>query len=213
MVYLATLHGIQSDIPDFEIILRWKKRMRETGRYFCKYTMYYILSQPSGNGKIWSLPRRWVELHPYTVLEQTLRDSRTGKPGVLQSTGSQRVRHYLVTEQHSLELPLVLWPSHYLWKARYLQSKLKDTCSAHSLLPFQLSTTLSISTCCTEPWRMDAFEPWCWRRLLRITSTARRSNQSILKKINPEYSLGGLMLKLKLQYLGHLIKRTNSLKN
>ena len=62
-----------------------------------------------------------------------------------------------------------------------------------------------------EHWRTDAFELWCWRRLLRVPWTARRSNQSILKKINPEYSLEGLMLKLKLQYFGHLMWRTDSL--
>ena len=59
--------------------------------------------------------------------------------------------------------------------------------------------------------RIDAFELWCWRRLLRIPWTARRSNQSILKEISPEYSLEELMLKLKLQYFGHLMRRTNSL--
>ena len=58
---------------------------------------------------------------------------------------------------------------------------------------------------------MDAFELWCWRRLLRVPWTARRSNQSILKEISPEYSLEGLMLKLKLQSFGHLIQRTDSL--
>ena len=58
---------------------------------------------------------------------------------------------------------------------------------------------------------MDAFKLWCWRRLLRVPWTERRSNQSILKRLNPEYSLEGLMLKLKLQYFGHLIRRTNSL--
>ena len=58
--------------------------------------------------------------------------------------------------------------------------------------------------------RIDAFELWCWRRLLRISWTARRSNQSILKEISPEYSLEGLMLKLKLQYFGHLIRITDS---
>ena len=62
-----------------------------------------------------------------------------------------------------------------------------------------------------ERWRIDAFELWCWRRLLRVPWTARRSNQSILKKISPEYSLEGLMLKLKLQYFGHLMQRTDSL--
>ena len=61
----------------------------------------------------------------------------------------------------------------------------------------------------TEHWRIDAFELWCWRRLLRVPWTARRSKQSILKEINPEYSLGGLMLKLKLQYFGHLMQRAN----
>ena len=57
----------------------------------------------------------------------------------------------------------------------------------------------------------DAFELWCWRRLLRFPWIARRSNQSILKEISPEYSLEGLMLKLKLQYFGHLMQRTDSL--
>ena len=61
-----------------------------------------------------------------------------------------------------------------------------------------------------ERWRNDAFELWCWRRLLRVPRTARRSNQSILKKISPEYSLEGLMLKLKRQYFGHLMRRTDS---
>ena len=59
--------------------------------------------------------------------------------------------------------------------------------------------------------RNDAFELWCWRRLLRVPWTARRSNQSILKEISPEYSLEGPMLKLKLQYFGHLMRRANSL--
>ena len=58
--------------------------------------------------------------------------------------------------------------------------------------------------------RIDAFEMWCWRRLLRVPWTARRSNQSILKEISPECSLEGLMLKLKLQYFGHLMRRTDS---
>ena len=62
-----------------------------------------------------------------------------------------------------------------------------------------------------EHRRIDGFELWCWRRLLRVPWTARRSNQSILKEISPEYSLEGLMLKLKLQYFGHLMQRTDSL--
>ena len=62
-----------------------------------------------------------------------------------------------------------------------------------------------------EHQRIDAFELWCWRRLLRVPWTARRSNQSILKEISPEYSLKALMLKLKLRYFGHLMQRTDSL--
>ena len=63
----------------------------------------------------------------------------------------------------------------------------------------------------TEYQRNDAFELWCWRRLLRVPQTARRSNQSILKEISPECSFKGLMLKLKLQYFGHLMQRADSL--
>ena len=76
-----------------------------------------------------------------------------------------------------------------------------------------------IVVCGCESWtiktaegrRIDAFELWCWRRLLRVPWTTRRSNQSILKEISPEYSLEGLMLKLKLQYFGHQMQRANSL--
>ena len=63
----------------------------------------------------------------------------------------------------------------------------------------------------TERGRTDAFELWCWRRLLRVPWTIRRSNQSILKEISPEYSLEGLMLRLKFQYFGHLMRRADSL--
>ena len=76
----------------------------------------------------------------------------------------------------------------------------------------------SVVMCGCESWaikkaegqRIDAFELWCWRRLLRVPWTARRSNQSILKEISPEYLLEGLMLKQKLQYFGHLMRRTDS---
>ena len=68
------------------------------------------------------------------------------------------------------------------------------------------SWTIKIAEC----RRIDAFELWCWRRLLRVPWTARRSDQSMLKEISPEYTLEGLMLKLKLQYFGHLMQRTNS---
>ena len=69
------------------------------------------------------------------------------------------------------------------------------------------SWTIKMADC----WRIDAFELWCWRRLLRVPWTARRSNQSILKEINPEYSLERLMVKLRFQYFGHLMRRADSL--
>ena len=90
-----------------------------------------------------------------------------GEPGVLQSMGSQRVRHDWVTD--------LIWSDLNLCR------------------------------------RIDAFELWCWRRLLRVPWTARRSNKSILKEISPGCSLEGLMLKLKLQYFGHLMRRVDSL--
>ena len=114
--------------------------------------------------------------------------------------------------------------------------KLKDTCTLEEKLwptrqhikkqrhyfankgPSSQSCGFSMHEC--ESWtikkaehrRIDAFELWCWRRLLRVPWTARRSNQSILKEISPEYSLEGLMLKLKLQYFGHLMGRVDSWK-
>ena len=72
----------------------------------------------------------------------------------------------------------------------------------------QMSIAVSIKK--AEHRKIDAFELWCWRRLLRFPWAARRSNQSILKEISPEYSLGGLTLKLKLQYFGPLMRRTDS---
>ena len=82
-----------------------------------------------------------------------------------------------------------------------------------------IAMVFPVVMCGCESWtikkaecqRIDAFELWCWRRLLRVPWTVRRSNQSILMEISPEYSLEGLMLKLKLQYSGHLMRRTDSL--
>ena len=79
------------------------------------------------------------------------------------------------------------------------------------VLPVVMYGCESWTTKKTEHQRINAFDLWCWRRLLRVLWTARRSNQSILKEISPEYSLEGLMVMLKLQYFGHLIGRTDSL--
>ena len=91
--------------------------------------------------------------------------------------------------------------------------KLKDTCSLEEkpVFPVVMSGCESWTIKKAEHWRIDPFELSCWRRLLRASWTARRSNQSILKEINPEYLLEGLMLKLKLEHFGHLMWRANSL--
>ena len=82
--------------------------------------------------------------------------------------------------------------------------------SKHLLISWLQSPAAVILESKKEHQRMNAFELWCWRRLLRVSWTARRSNQSILREISPEYSLEGLMLKLKLRYFGHLMQRTDS---
>ena len=128
----------------------------------------------------------------------------------------------------------------FFWAPKSLQMvtaamKLKDTCSLTILDSILKSRDITLPTkvhlvkamvfpvviygC--ESWtvkkaerqRINAFELWCWRRPLRVPWTARRSSQSILKEINPEYSLEGLMLKLNLQYFGHLMRRASSLEN
>ena len=101
-------------------------------------------------------------------------------------------------------------PRQYIKKQRHYFA---DKC------PYSQSYSFSGSRDGCESWtikkaerqRIDAFELWCWRRLLRVPWTAKRSNQSILKEISPEYSLEGLMLKLKCQYFDHLMQRANSL--
>ena len=89
--------------------------------------------------------------------------------------------------------------------------------NVHLVMAIVLQVVMYGCESCTikkpEHQRIDAFELWCWRRLLRVPWTARRSNQSILKEISPEYSLEGLMQKLKLQYFGHLMCRADSLEN
>ena len=128
------------------------------------------------------------------------------------------------------------WQTLFSWALKSLQvvtaaMKLKDTCSWKKRILKSRDIILPTKVCLVkavvslvvmygcESWtikkaehrRIDPFELWCWRRVLRVPWTARRSNQSILKEISPEYSLEGLMLKLKLQYFGHLIRRPDSL--
>ena len=97
------------------------------------------------------------------------------------------------------------------WKSRDITLPTKVCLAKAMVFPVVMYGCESWTVKKAECWRIDAFELWCWRRLLRVPWTARRSNQSILKEISPEYLLEGLMLKLKLQYFSHLMQRTDSL--
>ena len=110
----------------------------------------------------------------------------------------------------------------HLLLGRKVMTNLDSILKSRNILPTKVclfkAMVFSVVMYGCESWtikaecgRIDAFELWCWRRLLRVPWTARRSNQPILKEISPEYSLEGLMLKLKLQYFGHLMQRANSL--
>ena len=125
-----------------------------------------------------------------------------GEPGRLLSMGWHRVGHnwsYLAVAADSL------------LKSRDITLPTKVHLIKAMVFPVVIYGCESWTIKKAERWRIDAFELWCWWRLLRVTWTGRRSNQSILKKISPEYSLEGLMLKLVLQYFGHLMGRTDSL--
>ena len=98
-----------------------------------------------------------------------------------------------------------------IWKSRDITLPTKVRLVKAMVFPVVMYGYESWTIKKAEHRRIAAFELWCWRRLLRVLWTARRSNQSILKEINPEYSLEGLMLKLKLQYFGQLVQRTDSL--
>ena len=105
---------------------------------------------------------------------------------------------------HEIEKMLAPWKESYDQPRQHIKNQTL-LCQQRSVLWRLLYGCESWTIKKVEHWRIDAFEQWCWRRLLRVPWTARRSNQSILKEISPEYSLEGLMLKLKLQYFGHLM--------
>ena len=98
-----------------------------------------------------------------------------------------------------------------IFKSRHITLQTKVRLVKAMVFPVVMYGCESWTVKKAEHWRTDAFELWCWRRLLRVSWTAKRSKQSILKEINPEYLLEGLMLKLKLQYFGHLMRITDSL--
>ena len=102
-------------------------------------------------------------------------------------------------------------PRQHIKKQRHYFANKGPSSQSYGFFPVVMYGCESWTIKKAEHQRIDAFELWCWRRLLRVPWTARRSNQSILKEISPEYSLEGLILKLKLQYFGHLMRRADSL--
>ena len=125
----------------------------------------------------------------------------TGRPGVLRFMGSQRVGHNWSN----------LAAADSILKSRDISLPTKLCLVKAMVFPVVMYGCESWTVKKAEHQRIDAFEPWCWRRLLRVPWTARRSIQSILKEISPGCFLKGLMLKLKLQYFGHLMQRVDSL--
>ena len=114
------------------------------------------------------------------------------------------------TKRHLLLGRKVMTKLHSIFKSRDITLPTKVHLVKAMVFPVVMYRCESWTVKKAEHRRIDAFELWCWRRLLGVPWTARRSNQSILKEISPEYSLEGLMLKLKLQYFGHLMGRTDS---
>ena len=124
--------------------------------------------------------------------------------GLVHTHGHEIERHLLLGRKAMTNLDSILKKQRH-----YLADKVLS--SQAMVFPVVMHGSESWTIKKTERRRIDAFELWCWRRLLRVPWTARRSNQSILKEISPEYSLEGLLLNLKLQYFGHLMGRTDSL--
>ena len=142
---------------------------------------------------------------------ETVTDIILGAPKSLQMvTAAMKLK-----EAYSLEGKL--WPTYYsilkldnILKSRDITLPIKVCLVKAMVFPVVMYGCECWTIKKAEHWRIDAFELWCWRRLLRVPWTARRSNQSILKEINTEYSLEGLMLKLKRRYFSHLMQRTDS---
>ena len=155
--------------------------------YIAKWFRYiYIRS------KVKSLSRVWLFVTPWAVAYQAplsmgfpRQEYWSGLPLPSPRQHIKKQRHYIAYKGPSSQSYVFSSSRVWMWELDYKKK--------------------------AEPWRTDAFELWCWRRLFGVSWTARRSNQSIPKEISPEYSLQGLMLKLKLQYFGCLMQRTDSL--
>ena len=131
------------------------------------------------------------------------------EPGGLQFMESQRVGHNLATKWYTSKTIKLLYSyNKYQTELNQMKTqKIHSECMLKMVFSVVMYGCKSWTTKKAECKRIDGFKLWCWRRLLRDSWTAKRSNQSILKEINPEYSMEGLTLKLKLQYFGHLMQR------
>ena len=150
----------------------------------------------SGPITSWQIDGETVE----TVTDCIFRDSKVTADGDC----SHEIKRHLLFGKKSYDQPRqhIKKQKHY-FANKCLSSKSLGFSSSHI---WRESWTIKK----VEHWKIDAFELWCWRRLMRVPWTARRSNQSILKEISPKYSLEGLMVKVKLQYFGHLMRGTDS---
>ena len=153
----------------------------------------------------------------FTISQSLFEESSYGDKHLFCITAGKESKQSTCSPVEGISGPLLVLPFDKC--NEFPLSSVSEACSAH--LPSTLlsrhilyvkvhrceSWTIKMAEC----WRVDAFELWCWRRVLRVPRTSRRSNLSILKEINPKYSLGRLLLKLKLQYVGHVMRRTDSL--
>ena len=127
-------------------------------------------------------------------------------------TATMKLRHLLLGRKVMTNVDSILRSRHYFANKGLCSQSYGLVCVVKAMVfPVVVYGCESWTNKKAKHWRIDAFELKCWRRLLRVPWTARRSNQSILKEINPEYSMQGQMLKLKLQYFGHLMRRVDSL--
>ena len=172
---------------------KWKRRVKTVG---LKLNIQKMKIMASGPITSWEIDGETVE----TVSDFILGGSKIPIDG---DCSHEIKRHLLLGRKVMTNLDSI-------FKSRDITLPTKVCLVKAMIFPVVMYGCESWTIKKAEHRRIDAFELWCWRRLLRVPWTARRSNQSILKEISPEYSLEGLMLKLTLQYFGHLMRRTNS---
>ena len=176
------------------LVIKWKEESEKAGLKFNSQKTKIMASSPITS---WQIDGEIVE----TVADFILLGSRITAEG---DCSHEIKRCLLLGRKAMINLDSIL-------KSRDITLLTKVHLVKALVFPVVMYGCESWTVKKAEHQRIDASELWCWRRLLRVPWTARRSNQSILKEISPEYSLEGLMLKLKLQYSGHLMQRTDSL--